>query len=209
MIDISIDKKIKTYKGISRLIIETHIEKHSVTKVFGSSGSGKTTFLKILAGLISPEQGFIAVDGEIWLDTSKDIDVSPQKRQAAFVFQDYALFPNMTVLAHLNYATSDNELTERLLQIGKMSPFTGHKPHQLSGGQQQRLAILRALAMRPNLLLMDEAFSALDDDLRESLIIDIKVLLKEFGTTTLIVSHHAQETIGFADHSLKIELEEK
>lgn len=209
MIDISIDKKIKTYKGISRLIIETHIEKYSVTKVFGSSGSGKTTFLKILAGLISPENGMIAVDGEIWLDTDKHINVSPQKRQAAFVFQDYALFPNMTVLAHLNYATSDNELIERLLQIGKMSPFTAHKPHQLSGGQQQRLAILRALAMRPNLLLMDEVFSALDDDLRESLIADIKLLLKEFGTTTLIVSHHAQETAGFADHSLKIELEEK
>jgi molybdate transport system ATP-binding protein len=95
-------------------------------------------------------------------------------------------------------------LISKLLLIGKMESFDSHRPQHLSGGQQQRLAILRALALRPKLLLMDEAFSAMDDELREDLITDLKLILKEFGTTTIIVSHHAQETLGFADRSLKI-----
>lgn len=207
MIEIAIDKKIKTYKGNSRLIVQTHIEAFSVTKVFGPSGVGKTTFLKILAGLVTPEEGMIKVAGELWLDTAQRINRSPQQRRAGFVFQDYALFPNMTVTEHLLYATTDQQLIRKLLEIGKMEAFAKHRPQHLSGGQQQRLAILRALATAPKVLLMDEAFSALDDDLRESLIADIKVLLKEFGTTTLIVSHHLHETTGFTGSSLKIELD--
>jgi molybdate transport system ATP-binding protein len=207
MIEISIDKKIKTYKGNSRLIVQAHIEAFSVTKVFGPSGVGKTTFLKILAGLVTPEEGIIKVADELWLDTGQRINRSPQHRKAGFVFQDYALFPNMTVMEHLLYATTDQLLIARLLEIGKMNAFVKHRPQHLSGGQQQRLAILRALATAPKILLMDEAFSALDDDLRESLIADIKVLLQEFGTTTLIVSHHLQETTGFTGSSLKIELD--
>lgn len=205
MIEISIDKIIKTYIGLHQLQVQTEIDEGSVTKIYGSSGSGKTTFLKILAGLIQPDQGFIKVHQEIWLDTKHKINLSPQKRRVGFVFQDYALFPNMTVQAHLQYATTDQELISRLLKMGRMDSFGEHRPHQLSGGQQQRLSILRALALRPALLLMDEPFSALDDELREELIKELKILLREFGTTTLIVSHHAQETIGFADKSLKIE----
>jgi len=207
MISIKIDKQIKTYKGKSNLIVQTQIEKGSVTKIYGPSGSGKTTFLKIIAGLIRPEQGIIKVDDVIWLDTAAKLNLKPQQRKVGFVFQDYALFPNMTVMEHLLYATSDTLLIERLLKIGKMETFVQHRPKHLSGGQQQRLAILRALAMRPSVLLMDEAFSALDDELRVSLIMELKLLLKEFNTTTLIVSHHAQDTSGFADGSLKIDLD--
>ena len=205
MIDIVIQKHIKTYKGISLLTVADVIPGGSVTKVHGPSGIGKTTFLRIIAGLVTPEQGRIAVDGEIWLDTAAKINLSPQDRKAGFIFQDYALFPHMTVREHLQYASTDQQLISRLLMIGKMESFDSHKPRHLSGGQQQRLAILRALALRPNLLLMDEAFSAMDDELREELITDLKIILKEFGTTTIIVSHHAQETLGFADRSLKID----
>ena len=205
MIEIAIDKKIKTYKGYSRLLVEDTFPVSSVTKVYGPSGTGKTTFLKIVAGLITPDQGIIKVAGRTWLDTQKKINLPPQERKAGFVFQDYALFPNMTALEHLQYATQDQQLVGRLLRAGQMETFAGHRPQQLSGGQQQRLAILRALAQRPALLLMDEAFSAMDDELRETLITELKILLKEFGTTTIIVSHHAQETLGFADRSLKID----
>ncbi|SEB19040.1 ABC transporter ATP-binding protein [Pedobacter hartonius] len=205
MIEIAIDKKIKTYMGYNRLRVEDVFPVSSVTKVYGPSGIGKTTFLKIIAGLITPDRGIIKVAGQTWLDTQKKINLPPQERKAGFVFQDYALFPNMTALEHLRYATQDHQLVSRLLRAGKMETFAGHRPHQLSGGQQQRLAILRALAQRPKLLLMDEAFSAMDDELRETLITDLKILLKEFGTTTIIVSHHAQETLGFADRSLKID----
>jgi len=207
MISIAIDKRIKTYHGKRNLVIETIIEKGSITKIYGPSGSGKTTFLKIIAGLIMPERGVIKVENEVWLDTAGKVNLKPQQRMVGFVFQDYALFPNMTVMEHLLYATSDTVLIERLLKIGKMETFVRHRPKHLSGGQQQRLAILRALAMRPSVLLMDEAFSALDDELRVSLIVELKLLLKEFNTTTLIVSHHAQETAGFADRSLKIDLD--
>jgi molybdate transport system ATP-binding protein len=205
MIDINIHKNIKTYKGISRLSVADVLPTGSVTKVYGPSGAGKTTFLRTIAGLIKPEQGRIAVNGQSWLDTAARINLSPQQRKAGFVFQDYALFPNMNVRSHLHYASSDQVLTERLLRIGKMESFEQHHPQHLSGGQQQRLAILRALALRPKVLLMDEAFSAMDDELREGMIPELKILLKEFGTTTLIVSHHAQETLGFADRSLKID----
>lgn len=207
MIEVSINKMIKTYKGNSQLLVEDSFPMGSITKVYGPSGAGKTTFLKILAGLITPEQGVIKVEDQLWLDTERKINWKPQQRKVGFVFQDYALFPNMTVAQHLNYATEDYLLIERLLQIGKMDSFQNHRPRQLSGGQQQRLAILRALALKPGLLLMDEAFSALDDELRESLIPELRLLLKEFNTTTIIVSHHAHETAGFANRDLKIELE--
>ena len=207
MISIKIDKQIKTYRGKRNLVVEAIIEKGSVTKIYGPSGSGKTTFLKIIAGLIMPDRGLIKVENEVWLDTAGKVNLKPQQRKAGFVFQDYALFPNMTVMEHLLYATSDTVLIDRLLKIGKMETFVQQRPKHLSGGQQQRLAILRALAMRPAVLLMDEAFSALDDELSASLIMDLKLLLKEFNTTTLIVSHHARETAGFAEGSLKIDLD--
>ncbi|CAM4346430.1 molybdate transport system ATP-binding protein [Pedobacter westerhofensis] len=205
MIDIEIYKKIKTYQGVKELVVKDKIPQGSVTKVYGPSGAGKTTFLRMIAGLVSPERGRIKAGDQLWFDAAVKLNLSPQERRAGFVFQDYALFPNMTAMEHLRYATADQPLIERLLQIGKMEAFAGHKPQQLSGGQQQRLAILRALALRPKLLLMDEAFSALDDELREELITDLKVILKEFEASTIIVSHHAQETLGFADRSLKIE----
>jgi len=205
MISINIQKNIKTYKGRYRLTVADSFPAGSVTKVYGPSGIGKTTFLRIIAGLSTPEQGKIVVHGQTWLDTAAGINMSPQERKAGFVFQDYALFPNMTVREHLQYATTDELLISRLLTMGRMKSFDSHKPQHLSGGQQQRLAILRALAQRPKLLLMDEAFSALDDELREDLITDLKIILKEFETTTIIVSHHAQETLGFADRSLKID----
>ena len=207
MITVKINKKIKTYKGSSQLIVNAVFPPGTVTKVYGPSGAGKTTFLKIIAGLILPEEGMIKAGEDFWLDTTARINWKPQQRKVGFVFQDFALFPNMTVLQHLNYATADQVLINRLLEIGQMESFTHHRPRHLSGGQQQRLAILRALALKPMLLVMDEAFSALDDELRETLIVEMKLLLAEFGTTTIIVSHHAQETATFADRELRISIE--
>jgi molybdate transport system ATP-binding protein len=206
MISVSINKNIKTYKGNTELQVDAVFPSGSVTKVYGPSGAGKTTFLKVIAGLSRPEKGLIEFGAEVWLDTTKNIFLTAQQRMTGFVFQDYALFPNMTVAEHLQYASSDIQLIERLLTMGQMDSFKQHKPKQLSGGQQQRLAILRSLATKPKLLLMDEAFSALDDELRESMIMGLKTLLKEFGTTTIIVSHHASETAGFADRELLISL---
>jgi molybdate transport system ATP-binding protein len=204
MISINIEKRLKAYHGQQVLKIARQFEPGSITKIYGPSGAGKTTFLKVIAGFTHPENGNITVDGVTWLDTASNINLPPQKRMAGFVFQDYALFPNMTVHEHLAYATSDKEWIEKLLVIGKLETLTSHKPQFLSGGQQQRLAILRALAIKPELLLMDEPFSALDPEMKVSLIDNLKIIFKEAGTTVLIVSHNPQELENLADDELFI-----
>ncbi len=109
MISVDIEKKLKAYNGQQVLKIAAKFPTGSITKIYGPSGSGKTTFLKIIAGLIEPEKGKITVDNSIWLDTNSKTSLSPQKRKTGFVFQNYALFPNMTVQQHLEYATKDQQ----------------------------------------------------------------------------------------------------
>lgn len=207
MISINIEKKQKAYSGQQWLKVKHDFADGSITKIYGPSGAGKTTFLKIIAGLVQPEKGSIKFDDAVWLDTKKKISISPQKRMGGFVFQDYALFPNMTVLQHLKYACNDDAWIDRLLKIGKLETLTGHKPLYLSGGQQQRLAILRALSIKPRLLLMDEPFSALDAEMKKVLIKDLKLLFSELKATVLIVSHNPLELGGLADGELEIRTE--
>ncbi|MGZ3874192.1 MAG: ATP-binding cassette domain-containing protein [Mucilaginibacter sp.] len=204
MISIAITKKIKVYNGQQELKLERQFPAGSITKIYGPSGAGKTTLLKIIAGFTTPEKGQISADGITWLDTERKINLPPQKRMTGFVFQDYALFPNMTVVQHLQYATNDNTWINRLLSAGKLDLFTHHKPTFLSGGQQQRLSILRALANKPKLLLMDEPFSALDPEMKSALIAELKAIFAELGTTVLIVTHNPQELAELAGMELHI-----
>ncbi len=206
MIYIDIKKRIKTYNGFNLLRIKSSFALNSITQVLGVSGAGKTTFLKMLAGLIRPDEGNIIVDNDIWLDTKAKIYLAPQKRKVGFVFQDYALFPNMTVEKHLLYGTQDVEYIKQLLKIGRMESFINHKPRQLSGGQQQRLAILRALSTKPKVLLMDEPFSALDTALKSNLIADLKQVVNGLEITCLVVTHQPFDTGEFADHTLEVVL---
>ena len=208
MIRIDIEKKLKAYSGQQWLKVQRDFPTGSVTKIYGPSGAGKTTFLKIIAGLVQPEKGVIKVNDVVWLDTSAKISLSPQKRMAGFVFQNYALFPNMTVTDHLEYATTDKPWIDRLLKIGKLETLTSHKPEYLSGGQQQRLAILRALAVKPKLLLMDEPFSALDPKMKTVLIGELKLLFMELGLTVFVVSHNPVELEGWCDEEMEIGGEE-
>lgn len=208
MIYIDIEKKLNTYQGKSILKVFLEMETGSVTKISGLSGAGKTTFLKLVAGLILPDQGKISVEKEVWLDTSAKINLSPQKRKCGFVFQDYALFPNMTVQQQLEYATKDQELIKGLLDFGRLEPFVKHKPAQLSGGQQQRLAILRALAIKPKILLMDEPFSALDFKTKNTMIEELQFLLDKNSISTIIVTHNPQELESLEGKELLIGEEE-
>lgn len=193
MISIDIKKKLSTYQGRQLLKVFVEMDTGSLLKISGPSGAGKTTFLKILAGLIQPDQGKIVVDDLVWIDTSSKTNLSPQQRKTGFVFQNYALFPNMNVQQQLEYATKDQDLIKDLLAFGRLGPFIKHKPEQLSGGQQQRLAILRALAIKPKLLLMDEPFSALDIKTKTTLIGELQFLLDKNSMTTIIVSHNLHE----------------
>jgi len=207
MISINIEKKLKAYSGQQWLKVNHEFATGSITKIYGPSGAGKTTFLKIIAGLVEPEKGTIKVDAITWLDTASKISLSPQKRMTGFVFQNYALFPNMTVRQHLEYATNDTQWIDRLLTVGKLETLSTHKPVPLSGGQQQRLDILRALAVKPKILLMDEPFSALDPKMKTALIAELKLLFSELKLTVLIVSHNPMELEGLCDYSIEINTE--
>ncbi|SEN24098.1 molybdate transport system ATP-binding protein [Mucilaginibacter gossypiicola] len=205
MISVDIEIKLKTYHDRPSLKINRQFNTGSITKILGPSGSGKTTLLKIIAGLGSPESGKIVADGVTWFDAGQKINLSPQKRNVGFVFQSYALFPNMTVQQHLEYATTDADWIKQLLKLGQLDKLVNHKPDHLSGGQQQRLAILRALAIKPKLLLMDEPFSALDSKIKTTLIAELKLLLTQLGITTIIVSHNLKELEMFGGEVIDFE----
>jgi len=204
MIDINIEKKLKGYAGAGTLKVKHQFAQGSITKIHGPSGAGKTTFLKIVAGLVQADEGKIIVNNIAWLDSERQVNLSPQARRVGFVFQDYALFPNMTVMQHLEYATTERPWINRLLHLGRLETLATHKPHHLSGGQQQRLAILRALAIKPQLILMDEPFSALDRAMKSELISDLKSIFSQLNATVLIVSHNPDELVGIANEGLYI-----
>lgn len=204
MIVADIHKKLKVGAELIDLHVKLTAAKGSITLIHGPSGAGKTTFIKVLAGLTTADAGQISVNGEVWLDTQSGKCLSPQKRETGFVFQNYALFPNMTVRQHLQYATGDNDWIDKLLTLGGLSDFEGRKPDYLSGGQQQRLAILRAMANKPQLLLMDEPFSALDQKMKTALITALKALWDELKTTVIIVSHYPLELAGIATQELYV-----
>jgi molybdate transport system ATP-binding protein len=205
MIAANVRKKLRSGYGQVDLQVKLLASTGSIIVIHGPSGAGKSTFLRILAGLMTADEGKIAVNNRIWLDTSKGVTLSTQKRRLGFVFQNYALFPTMTVMQHLEYGTNDKQWIDRLLKIGHLDGLADRKPEYLSGGQQQRLAILRALTIKPALLLMDEPFSALDQKTKADLIADLKVIWDEFKMTVIIISHNPQELADIATQEIYIE----
>ncbi|RZM27699.1 MAG: ATP-binding cassette domain-containing protein [Pedobacter sp.] len=204
MIQIDIAHQLKRYRGIENLRIQANFQKGSTVQISGPSGVGKTTLLRIIAGLLKPDKGLIISNGETWLETDRGINTTVQSRNLGFVFQDYALFPNLSVKEHMSFGTKDQNWINRLLEMGRMEGFRDQKPRQLSGGQQQRLAILRALSTKPSLMLMDEPFSALDQSLKLTFLPELKQLFKETEITALIVTHHPFELNAIKDDSLEL-----
>ena len=190
MMDIAVEKALLGSLGAMSLDIQLLIAQGSFVALSGQSGSGKTTLLRILAGL-EPAKGKIIVDDEVWLDAKTSLP--PQKRKIGFVFQDYALFPNMSVLDNLLFVKNDVKLAMKLLEMTEMSALCERLPASLSGGQKQRISLCRAMMNRPKLLLMDEPLSALDPLMRTKLQHEILMLHKEFQTTTMMVSHDPSE----------------
>jgi len=201
LIDLHVRKKIHTNNGIEVLDIHLRIPQYDLVTLFGKSGVGKTTLLRIIAGLTQPDSGYIKVGDEIWYDSTQAINVKPQQRNIGFVFQDYALFPNMTVKEQLLYASSQKETwyISELLDVFHLKGLCNRKPEKLSGGQQQRLAVARALARKPQILLLDEPLSALDTETRYMLQHEILQAHKNFQATTLLVSHDIDEVYTLSD----------
>ena len=203
MIKIEINKKLHGANGAMDLNIDLQIQEGDFIALAGQSGSGKTTLLRILAGLEEAE-GTLQIGDEVWLQGKKSL--APQKRKIGFVFQDYALFPNMTVEENLLYVQKDQELANHLLEITELSELRKRLPSTLSGGQKQRVSLCRALMNRPKLLLMDEPLSALDPAMRTKLQNEILLLHKEFGTTTIMVSHDPSEIYRLASRVVVLAL---
>ena len=202
MINIDINKKLHGAKGEMDLNVNLKIKEGDFVALAGKSGSGKTTLLRILAGLES-SSGVIHISDEVWQD--EKFILAPQKRKIGFVFQDYALFPNMTVEENLLFVQNDKTLAKHLLEVTELSELAKRRPSTLSGGQKQRVSLCRALMNRPKLLLMDEPLSALDPVMRTKLQNEILTLHKEFGTTTIMVSHDPSEIYRLASRVVVLE----
>lgn len=168
--------------------------------ILGASGCGKSMTLRCIAGIEKPDSGKIVLNGTTLFDSEKRINLPPQKRQIGYLFQNYALFPNMTVkqniLSGLN-AIKDKTERERSctesIRLMQLEGLERHHPAQLSGGQQQRVALARILVSKPKLLMLDEPFSALDTHLRERLQVQMKELLQQFHGVSLMVTHSRDE----------------
>ena len=176
-----------------------------ITSLLGASGCGKSMTLKCIAGIEKPDEGVIELDGRMLFDSSKGINLPPQARRVGYLFQNYALFPNMTVrqniLCGLNREKDRAVKEKRLREIVKMMQLEGlegRKPAQLSGGQQQRVALARILVNDPQILLLDEPFSALDGHLRDSLKVEMRDLLERFGREVLMVTHDRNEAYNMS-----------
>ena len=199
MIKIDINKKLHGANGQMNLNVNLEIKNGEFLALAGLSGSGKTTLLRILAGL-EEANGTIEIDNNIWLNDK--FCLPSQKREIGFVFQDYALFPNFSVLENLLYVKKDKELANHLLKITELEELKNRMPQTLSGGQKQRVSLCRALMNRPKILLMDEPLSALDSNMRTKLQSEILTLHKEFNTTTIMVSHDPSEIYRLANRTV-------
>ncbi|MEO1953382.1 MAG: ATP-binding cassette domain-containing protein [Campylobacterales bacterium] len=195
MIKIDITKKLYGSDGEMQLDINLEIQEGSFVAIAGDSGSGKSTFLRILAGLENAD-GCISVSNSIFQDERTFLQ--PQKRGIGFVFQNYALFENMSIENNLLYVKKDKKLASHLLEVTKLTELKDRLPSTLSGGQKQRVSLCRAMMHKPKLLLMDEPLSALDPSMRLKLQNEILSLHNEFGLTTIMVSHDPSEIYRLA-----------
>ena len=203
MIKIKISKALHGSSGEMNLDVDLEIKSGDFIALSGKSGSGKTTLLRSLAGLES-SAGIVEVDGEVWQD-NRGLFLPVQKREIGFVFLDYALFEYMSVEENLLFVNRDRELAGHLLEATELSALKKRLPSSLSGGQKQRVALCRALMNRPKLLLMDEPFSALDPLMRVKLQNELLSLHKEFGCTTIMVSHDPSEIYRLSSRVIVVE----
>jgi molybdate transport system ATP-binding protein len=174
------------------------LDRAPVTVLFGPSGSGKTTLLRMIAGLERPDAGSIVFGERPWFDATRAFHLAPQKRRAGFLFQEYALFPHLTVAQNVAYAAS-RETARQLLDTFGLAELAGRKPRAISGGQQQRVALARALAAQPALLLLDEPLSALDAATRSRTRYELRRMLLTGGVPSIVVTHDRMEAVALGD----------
>lgn len=199
-----------TYQKNTPIIEDFNLSLNSgdILAMLGDSGSGKTSILKSIAGLITIQTGYIALDNRILNDKKQHIP--PENRNIGMVFQDYALFPHLTIekniafgLSHLHKKQQKSRIIQ-LLDLVDLPNIESYYPHQLSGGQQQRVALVRSLANKPKVLLLDEPFSNLDSSHKQPLIKQMRYILKQENMTAIFVTHNEDEAKKLADKTLML-----
>ncbi len=177
--------------------LEVDLEIEGTVALVGPSGAGKTSVLRAVAGLVRPPSGRIALGGDVWLDAERNLFRAPDERRVGLVFQEYALFPHMSV--RQNVAYGGRERVDEYLERFRISHLANARPTELSGGERQRVALARALARDPGVLLLDEPLSALDAHTKATVRGELQELLREFGLPTLLVTHDYEDAASLAD----------
>lgn len=204
---VNIEKKI----GEFHLRVSFYTKSKQIFGLLGESGCGKSMTLKCIAGIETPDRGKIILDGRVLYDSSLKINLPPQQRKVGYLFQDYALFPNMTVEENISIVAKEKKETESFIQKFCLEGLEKHYPSMLSGGQKQRCALARMMASKPELILLDEPFSALDKNLKWHLELQILELLDGMDCPAVFVSHNKEEidhlcdTVGIMFHGSLME----
>jgi molybdate transport system ATP-binding protein len=171
----------------------------ATTALVGPSGAGKTTVLRVVAGLLRPRIGVVALGDRTWLDTRTGIDLPPERRKVGYLFQEYALFPHLDVLANVRFGAGRKAPVAELLERFRISHLAAARVGELSGGERQRVALARALALEPGVLLLDEPLSALDAHTKAAVRIELHELLRELALPTILVTHDFEDAAALAD----------
>jgi len=209
MLNVALETRLNTF----HLSLSFAAEVGRTTVLLGESGSGKTTVLRLLAGLLSPQSGHIALDQVVYFDGESRVAVPPQERPFGYVFQDYVLFPHLNVFENVAFGLRAQYVPRRILRqrVGEalervhLVGLDQRRPAQLSGGQQQRVAIARALALQPKLLLLDEPLSALDVQTRREVRQELRSILADVNITTILVTHQYLEALVFGHQILVLD----
>jgi molybdate transport system ATP-binding protein len=207
MIKIHLSRTLAAVSGELKLDVDFTVNKGELVALYGASGAGKTSILRMLAGLLQPQAGRIEVDNRVWFDSSEKISLRTQQRDFGFVFQDYGLFPNMTVRENISFALANENdgNVDEMIRLMELSNLEDKKPDTLSGGQRQRVAFARAIIRKPTILLLDEPFAALDTGLRMRMQDLILTTHQQFHLTTILVSHDLLEVARLADRVFLLE----
>jgi molybdate transport system ATP-binding protein len=209
MMEARLKKRFPAGRDSAAFSLDVELAMHNgVTALFGPSGSGKTLTLDCIAGFVKPDDGRILIDDAIVFDAAAGVCLPPQKRRCGYVFQNYALFPHMTLRANLLFAAPAGGKIDRHRKVAetlerfRLTDVAGRKPHEVSGGQKQRCSIARALVAAPRLLLLDEPARGLDAPLRSDLYAILREVREEFSTPVLLVTHNLDECFELADHMI-------